>query len=186
MTSDQQAFELRQTREFTATEQRELMALWRELLWPQGAGAWYNTSYYLFYGFAGFLVLSIWMSVDRLAHFTPKLAGQLAIAAVGFAAALAALQWVSIRLQQRLYWQHLSPDDQYLIAERGVRRITAESDSIRRWQGIERLVCTERYVALICGGSPLLLAKAAFADQDIEGFCAELQRRWTESRVPSA
>lgn len=174
---------VRQTRDFTRAEQRDLLQLWQNALWPDGAGTWHNASYYLFYGFAAFLALSAWMAISRLWSTEPELAAQLAIAAVGFALGFALLQWVSNRLRRNLYWQSQAPDDSYQITADGLRRITARSDGLLRWRGIDRLIVTERYVAAMSGGSAVLLAKAALSGEDIEGFCTELKRRWSAART---
>jgi hypothetical protein len=182
MSTEEAAFELHLTRDFTAAEQRDLLNLWRRLLWPDGAGRWFASAWYLCYGFAGFLVLSLWMSVDQLASVAPRLAVQLTIAAIGFAMTFALLQWISVRLHRNTYWQAMSVGDRFVIELGGIRGIGQHSDGLCRWSSIEHLVCTDRYIAFNCKGRGLLLAKAAFADQDVEGFCAELQRRWNAAR----
>lgn len=175
--------ELRQTREPTATEQRDLLDLWGKAVWPKGAGTWFATSYYLYYAFGAFFALSVWMSVSQLAPLAPERAGQLSIAAIGFAGSLALFHWISARLQRKLYWRRRSDGDRYVVETKGFRRIGDSSDLFILWRGVDGVICTDRYVAVLCGGAALLLAKAAFAGQDVDGFCGELQRRWNGSRA---
>ena len=175
--------ELRQSRDFTRAEQRDLLRLWGNALWPDGAGFLYNAPHYLFYGFAAFLALSAWMVIARLWPTEPQLAAQLAIAAIGFALGFVLLQWVSNRAWRNLYWQNQAPDDRYQITADGLRRVSARSDGLLRWRGIDRLIVMEHYVVVISGGSAVLLAKAALAGKDVEGFCAEIERRWHAARA---
>lgn len=186
MSTEAPAFELHQTRAFNRTERNDLMQIWRKTMWPNGGGTLYNMSYYLWYGFGSFLVVSIWMAVDRLLPFEPELSLQLAIAAIGFALAVALSRWISTRMQHDVYWDGMTVDDRYVIDQSGVRRVGGSGETAYGWRGIQRLVNVDPYVVLLCGGQEMLLAKAAFADQDVDGFCRELERRWHEARAQSA
>jgi hypothetical protein len=180
------AIELHQTRDFTKTERHDLIELWRKLLWEDRVGTGYNVLGYAWYGFGGFLALSAWMSISRLWSLAPMLAAQLAFALVGFAISVALVQWMYRRFERDGYWRHPSVGDRFVIAADGFRQIRPNAAFAYDWRGIERLICNDRYVACICSDRAVLFAKAAFADQDVDGFCAELERRWHEGRRQAA
>lgn len=90
--------ELRHTRDFSPREKRDLTRLWRKLIWRDGVSRWYTAFAYTEYGFAGLLALSVVMAVNRLAEIAPSLSGRLVVAALGYAAAVAATRWFGARL----------------------------------------------------------------------------------------
>lgn len=186
MSTEGSALELRQTRDFTRNERHDLIELWRELLWDDRVGNGYKVLGWAWYGFGGFLALSLWMSVDRLWPIAPTLAAQLAFAAIDFAISVALLQWMYRRFERDGYWPQPSVGDRFVIATEGFRQIRPNAAFSYDWRGIERLVCNDRYVACACGGRAVLFAKAAFAEQDVDGFCAELVRRWNATHGGTA
>ncbi len=178
--------ELRQTREFATHERGDLIELWRELLWAGKASSWYRVVGAGWYGFAAFLALSVWMSIRRLWPDAPALSGQLAVAAIGFALSVALFQWMYKRFERAGYWRQPTTGDRYLITVDGFRQTRMGATLTFDWRSIEKLTCTDRYVGIICGDRSILFAKAAFADQDVEAFCSELQRRWHAARGRAA
>ena len=182
MSDERTALELHQTREFTAREQRALLDLWRKVQWPDGAGRWHTIALYLYYAFAGFLVFSVLQAAYELSSSAPERALQLTIATVGCAVALAASQLITTRVWRRAYWQAASANNRFVIQADGLRSVGADSEALFRWRGIVQPIRTDRFIAIGSSGRWLLLAKAAFENQDVERFCAELDRRWHAAR----
>lgn len=186
MSTETSALELRQTREFSASEQRDLLDLWRKLEWPDGGGRWFNTIWYSHYTFAGFLAISIVQIVYELSWMGSSLSLQLALAAIGFAVTFVLLQWVTARVWQKMYWRAASSQTRFVIEADGLRGIGANGDALLRWHGIGQPVHTDRFIAVGGKGRWVLLAKAAFTGQDVDGFCAELARRWHAAKAQAA
>lgn len=172
-------FTLRQTRAFTARECRVLYSLWRRLRWPQGAGFAYTAATYLFYGFAGFLAFSILLAASRLADSWPSLAARLIVAALGFIACYVVVAWRQSRFSREYYFQSYKPGNPIRLDADGLH-LGGDLWSVRfLWPAITAIHSTKSWlVVLMATNSAVLLAKDAFADQDVEAFCAELTHRW--------
>jgi hypothetical protein len=177
--------ELRQTREFTALEKRDLTRLWGKVVWREGegAGALYTTVAYLWYGFGAFLALSVVMAVRELAGIAPDLSIQLALAGGGFAIATVTAQWNDRRLQHSKLWTEPRTGDRYALTADGLRANTVRGALACGWTNIETIINDrDRVVALLPGHGGLFMVKAAFDGQDVEGFGAQLVHRWQENR----
>lgn len=180
------AFELRQTRAFTARECRVLLSLWRKLRWPQGAGFAYSAAMYLCYGFAGFLALSIPLAANRLAESWPNIAAQLMVGALGLLASYAFLYRRQAKFTKAFYFERYRAGNQVRLAADGLRLDTGLSSVRHGWPAITVIHSTKSWlVVLMANNSALLLAKDAFVGQDVEGFSAELERRWRDGRALS-
>jgi hypothetical protein len=181
------ALDIVQTRELTARDRRDLGHLWQKLAWRDGGGFLYTASFYLWYGFAAFLAVSILMAVRELNEFAPDLALQLVLAAAGFALFLTATHWLGDRLGWEKYWSGLAAGDQYSLAADGIRATTQRGQYWCGWNNVETVVNDDRrLVAVLSGNGGLFLVKSAFENQDIECFSAELVRRWREARTAPA
>jgi hypothetical protein len=177
-------FELRQTRELTAREQWEVTHLHRRVVWRKGAGWLYGTLTYLWYGFGAFLALSILMAAKRLAATAPILAGQLAVAAVGYAVFMVAERWWTKRLYRAKYWTERQTGDLYAVTADGIRATSRCGTFSCSWDSIEAVINNDRHVlAMLPRIRSLFIVKAAFESQDVESFGTELVRRWQGRRV---
>jgi hypothetical protein len=78
------ALEIVQTRDITVADRRDLTRLWEKLAERKGAGRLYTAVFYLWYAFAAFLTVSIFMAARVLNAVAPNLALQLVVAALGF------------------------------------------------------------------------------------------------------
>ena len=176
---DSARLELRQTRAFTTRECRVLYSLWRRLRWPQGASRAYSAATYAWYGFAGFLVFSILRAASRLADTRPDVAAQLMVALLGFVASYALLYWRQAKFTEAYCFETYRPGNRVRLAEDGLRRDIGPSSIRHGWTAITTVHSSESWlVVLMANNGALLLAKAAFAGQDVEAFCAELMHRW--------
>ncbi|HEV8392390.1 MAG TPA: hypothetical protein VGQ35_21225 [Dongiaceae bacterium] len=183
MTVASPLLELRQTREFTQREKRDLTRLWGKLAWRKGAGRLYDFTVCMWYGFAAFLALTILMAVKKLAIDEPDLSAQLAFAAIGFAVFLFGTDWLSRRLHRSMFWVERRTGDRYVMAADGLHSNTFRGTFSCGWNRVEAVHNDERHlIALLPGSSGLFLVKAAFESQDIESFGAELVRRWQAHR----
>jgi hypothetical protein len=181
------SFELRQTRELCAREQRDVTYLYRKVIWRNGAGSLYTTLIYLSYGFGAFLALSILMTAKRLAATAPILAGQLVVAALGYAVFMIAERWWTNRLYRARYWTERRTGDLYAVMADGIRATSRRGTFSCGWDSIETVIDNDRHVlALLPGIRSLFIVKAAFEGQDVDGFGAELVRRWQENRAAAA
>lgn len=179
--------ELRQTRELTAHEKRDLSILWMKLVWRSGMGALYSLCYCLWFGFGAFLALSIFMAARKLWPTEPTLAGQLAISALGFAVCMFATRWLNERLYHSKRWTERRSGDHYVLSTDGVRASTARGELSCDWSHIETIINNDRQlIAVLHGYVGLFVVKAAFEGQDADRFGTELVRRWQEHRAKSS
>jgi hypothetical protein len=181
--------ELHQTREFSAQEKHKLTRLWQALLWREGFSRWYKASYWLQYGFAALLALSIGMAVSRLSGIAPTLSGRLAVAAIGYAATVMTTKWMSDRLSRQKYWESRRAGDRFALTADGIRATSLRGRFECDWGVIETVINNRQHlVAKLPGNSGLLIVKAACEGQDVESFGTELVRRWQDKRntVPEA
>lgn len=177
------ARELRQTRDYTAREKRMLLARWRPLCWPGGAGRGYAVAYYLFHGFAAFFLLSLAMAIRGLGGTQDSLALQIAFSAAACAASGIAFIWLGRQLQAELFWRNARAGDVYALGTEGIGVAHGDGIYLCGWTTSETVVDSEEtMIVALKRGRALLLAKAAFGDQDVAGFCAELKRRWAQHR----
>ena len=178
--------ELRQTREFTAREKDGITHLWDRIIWPRKMGPLYTVVSYLWYGFGGFLAISVPMAVSRLSEVDPNLSIQLALAAIGFAVAVALAQWVHSRQHHARLWAEPRTGDRYAVTADGLRINSARSILSCGWSNIETIINDQdRVVALLPGYGGIFIVKAAFDGQDADGFGAQLVRLWQEHREKS-
>ncbi len=177
------AQEIVQTRELTARERHDLTRAWVKACWGSDDGWFVHLVSYLWYGFAGFLSLSIVMAVNRLAEFAPTLSAQLALAAIGFAVALTLGHWLTNRQYRAKLWSVQKGGDRYAIQPDGMRANTARGAFSCGWGNIESIVNDERHlIALLPGYGGLFMVKAAFDGQDVNAFAAKLQHLWEAAR----
>lgn len=180
------ALEIVQTREISVADRRDLSHLWQKLISRQGVGRLYTVSFYLCYAFAAFLTVSILMTVRMLNDVAPTLALQLAIASLGFAIFLIATQWISTRLAWDRYWAVLRTGNRYTLESEGLRWSTGRGMYSCRLDKIETIINDEqRLIALLPHDGGVVVIKTAFEGQDVEGFGAELVRRWQAQRGPA-
>ncbi|WP_162917264.1 hypothetical protein [Dongia deserti] len=177
------ALDIVQTRAFTAQEKREVGHLWEKVIWRGGAGRLHAISFYLWYAFAAFMIVSVLMAVKALDVVKPDLALQLAVAAAGFAFALGFNRWVTTRLHLEKHWSIFDAGDRYALQADGIQKITRRGRFSCNWENIETIINDGRtLVAVLPGNAGLVMIKAAFEGQDVESFGAELVRRWQASR----
>lgn len=175
--------ELRQTRDATTRETERASDRCNRLMWPDGGGFAFKASRYLRYGFVGFLALSILMAVNRLATSNSQLAGQLAFAAIGCAAALALYQWQVRRIQASVVQKAPQTSIRYVAKADGLHWSDQGIQGFIAWDAIDKLANDSHdLVAVVRTGHQFSLIKGAFDGQDVEGFCTEFVRRWQESR----
>lgn len=181
------SFELRQSRELSAREQWDVTHLYRKVIWRNGAGSLYTTLIYLSYGFGAFLALSILMTAKRLAATAPVLAGQLVVAALGYAVFMVAERWWTTRLYRAKYWTERRTGDLYAITADGIRTTSRRGTFSCGWDSIEAAINNDRHVlAMLPGIRGLFVVKAAFKGQDVDGFGTELVRLWQDHRATAA
>jgi hypothetical protein len=183
---ERDALEIVQTRALSAQEKRELGHLWDKVIWRDGVGPVSTISFYLWYGFAAFLTVSVLMAIKTLNVHEPNLGLQLAIAALGFALALAFTNWFGRRLHYDKIWSAFDVGDRYTLAADGLEMTTRRGLSRCHWSNIETVINDDRrLMAVLAGNGGLFVLKAAFESQDVERFGAELVRRWQASRGTS-
>jgi hypothetical protein len=74
--------------------------------------------------------------------------------------------------------------NRYAVGDDGVTTTIRDVISFYPWHSLRDLRATGEYVLIfIANMHAVVLVKAAFESQDIEGFCAELQRRWQASKA---
>src|SRR5262245_36609435 len=91
------ALEIVQTHDVGARDKRDLAHHWGKVVWREGVGPLYTTAYYLWYGFAAFLIVSILVASRELNDVAPSLALQLLAAGLGFGLSQIAVQWLGWR-----------------------------------------------------------------------------------------
>jgi hypothetical protein len=178
--------ELRHTRDFSPREKRDLTRVWQKLIWRDGVSRWYTMVTYLEYGFAGLLAVSVVMAVGQLADIAPSLSGRLAVAAVGYASAVAAARWVGARVYREKYWEGRGAGDYFAVTSDGFQAGSMRGRFECRWSQIETVIDGERHVIIkLPGNGALIIVKEACEGQDARAFSAELVRRWQHHRAPS-
>ena len=180
------ALEIIQMRDIAVGDRRDLTRLWEKVDGRKESNRLYTAFFYLWYAFAAFLTVSIWMAARRLNAVDPDLALQLVIAALGFAVFLVATYWVGRREAWGRYWTSLQPGDRYALVADSVHWSTGRGVLSYRLDQVETVINDDRrLVALLPHGGGMFLVKSAFESRDVESFSAEFVRRWQAHRPPA-
>lgn len=189
MTSGQRqgpALEIVQMRDIAVADRRDLTRLWEKLAGRKDSSRLYTAFFYLWYAFAAFLTVSIWMAARRLNIIAPDLALQLVVAALGFAIFLVGTYWVGKREAWSQYWTSLQVGDRYALVADSLHWSTARGVHSCRLDKMETVINDDRrLVALLPHGGGVFVVKSAFESRDVESFSAEFVRRWQVHRPPA-
>jgi hypothetical protein len=178
------ALEIVQTRDITVADRRDLTRLWEKLAERKGAGRLYTAFFYLWYAFAAFLTVSIFMAARVLNAVAPDLALQLVVAALGFIIFLVGTYWLGKRAVWRRYWAALQPGNRYALVADSLHWSTTRGVASCRLDKVETVINDERrLVALLPHDGGVFVVKAAFERHDVESFSAEFVRRWQALRA---
>jgi len=179
-----EALEIYQTREFTPAETDRVIASWQRLAQRgERQSTYQNVLAYLWYGFAGFLVLSIAQAFSRLLDMAPALAWQLAFSGVVFLA----VAILTHRQASRLTWQPVRDatraGNRYVLRPDGFEVAGRDVSHTFQWTAIQDAFHQGDLAMLLDDNRHgIVVIKDAFEGQDADGFCAELIRRWQASR----
>lgn len=180
------ALEIVQMRDIAVADRRDLTRLWEKVDGRKKSSRLYTAFFYLWYAFAAFLTVSIWMAARTLNAVDPDLALQLVIAALGFAIFLIGTYWVGKREAWSRYWAFLQPGDRYALVTDSVHWSTERGVLSYRLDKVETVINDDRcLVALLPHRGGMFLVKSAFESRDVESFSAELVRRWQAQRAPA-
>ena len=180
------ALEIVQMRDIAIADRRDLTRLWEKLAGRKDSGRLYTALFYLWYAFAAFLTVSIWMAARTLNSVEPDLALQLVVAALGFAIFLVGTYWVGKREVQSQYWTSLQVGDRYALVADSLHWSTARGVHSCRLDKMETVVNDgRRLVAVLPHGGGVFVVKSAFESRDVESFSAEFVRRWQAHRPPA-
>ena len=181
------ALEITQTRNLTSTELRTAERDWSRLVWESiGDDGWYRFTAYLAYGFIGFLVLTMAMSVFAIDQEHFYLPAQLAVALVGTVVCWVAAERRTRVMQQRLFRNRYREGDRYVLGERGIEIVSPMARYELLWGGIAKAANDGQRLVLLVGNSGVLfLFHTAFSGQDAKTFCSELVSRWQAHRDSS-
>ena len=182
-----QTLELRQSRDLTEAECGGAAWQWGALLREKaGKDRLYGVAVTALYGCLAFLLMSLVAAVNVLDTIQPRLALQLSLAAIGSAGCVLMVQWRTRRAQAR-YLDQFRAGDRYFMTGDGLQREVPGGFGLIGWSSIAGILSSqERLTILTDRGGALILTKAAFADQDVETFGAELRRRWSAARAVTA
>lgn len=182
-----QTLELRQSRDLTEAECGGAAWQWGALLREKaGKDRLYGVAVTALYGCLAFLLMSLVAAVNVLDTIQPRLALQLSLAAIGSAGCVLMVQWRTRRAQAR-YLDQFRAGDRYFMTGDGLQREVPGGFGLIGWSSIAGILSSqERLTILTDRGGALILTKAAFADQDVETFGAELRRRWCAARAVAA
>jgi len=180
------ALEIVQTRDIAVADRRDLARLWEKVAGRKKSSRLYTAFFYLWYAFAAFLTVSIWMAARRLNTVDPDLALQLVVAALGFAIFLVGTYWVRKREAWSRYWTALQVGDRYALVADSLHWSTARGVHSWRLDKIETVINDDRRLAvLLPHGGGVFVVKSAFESRDVESFSAEIVRRWQAHRAPT-
>ncbi|HKP23500.1 MAG TPA: hypothetical protein VJV39_06515 [Dongiaceae bacterium] len=180
------ALEIIQMRDIAVGDRRDLTRLWEKLARRKSFSRLYTAFFYLWYAFAAFLTVSIWMAARRLNTVDPDLALQLVVAALGFAISLVGAHWVGRREAWSRYWTALQVGDRYALVADSLHWSTARGVHSWRLDKMDTVINDDRrLVALLPHGGGVFVVKSAFESRDVESFAAELIRRWQALRALS-
>jgi hypothetical protein len=178
------ALEIVQTRDITVADRRDLTRLWEKLAERKGAGRLYTAVFYLWYAFAAFLTVSIFMAARVLNAVAPDLALQLVVAALGFIIFLVGTYWLGKRAVWSRYWAALQPGNRYALVADSLHWSTTRGVASCRLDKVETVINDERrLIALLPHDGGVFVVKAAFERHDVESFSAEFVRRWQALRA---
>jgi hypothetical protein len=179
MPAESSVLELRQTRDFTPEEIAALNTHLNALLWSAPIRWRFKLLRYLYFGLLWIFAAACGLSIEKIDDVAPY------IALTMFWAGLGAVACASIRRQMsRHYHQKFNErpafanGDRYRLDEVEMHHLRPGISFICPLLGVKRIVNDGRYlVALLPDNHSLQLVKAAFADQDVDTFIAELERR---------
>jgi hypothetical protein len=177
------ALEIVQMRDIAIEDQRGLTRLWEKLAERKGSGRLYTAFFYLWYGFAAFLTVSVLMAARALNSVDPDLALQLVVAALGFAIFLVGIYWLAKREAWERYRTSLQAGNRYALVADSLHCSSARGVFSCRLDKIETVINDDRrLVALLPHDGGVFVVKSAFERQDVESFSVEFVRRWQECR----
>ncbi|HNB26515.1 MAG TPA: YcxB family protein [Alphaproteobacteria bacterium] len=170
---------LRQTRAISAAEREAMQDRCRELALSQADCRFCRHVTRLFeYGLWLLLMVTLG-AVDRLRASDPALAVLLALAGFGLPLLVVAGRWRGRQLQRQFEARDAAAGDSYTLDAAGLQRQQGNVTFRFPWAAIEAMAQdTDYLVAHVAPNYSLQLAKAAFAGQGVEAFCAELMHRW--------
>ncbi len=174
------ALELHQTRDFTREEQAALNKRFEALMWPAAVRWRFRVLRYVYVGLLWIFAAACAIAIKRIDEVAPYAALTM------FWSGLGAMTCVVLRRQMARHHRQQYParpdfaaGDRHRLDETGLHHVRPGISFFCPLPGIKQMVDDGPYlVALLADNYGLLLAKAAFADQDVEGFCVELKRRW--------
>jgi hypothetical protein len=94
--------------------------------------------------------------------------------------------WYYYRTCASIYQDCHKADRRFRIEERGIVAISSGIVSSIPWSAISDIITDKNSLMIYLSPiNAISLPKAAFENQDVEGFCLELQRRWQAHRAPT-
>ena len=183
MPVDDKARELRQTRDYLPEEEAALNARLQALMWPAPVRRRFKLMLYLNHILIWTFALAFGLSVRPIGVAVPHAAVVMVWAGLGAVTCFVIRRQMSRRFRKEHCVPSFTAGDLYRLEESGLHHHRAELSFACPLQGIRHVANERDYlVALLPYNHSLLLAKAAFADQDADVFCAELERRWHAAR----
>lgn len=176
--------ELRQVRDLTQAECGAALYHWNFLLRTKvGADKLYGMAVTALYGFLAFLLIALYSAVNALEAVNADLALQLSAAAIGCAICVALVQWRSRKAQAK-YLDQFRAGDRYRMNADGLLREVSGGFGQIGWRNIAGIILDRQQLTILTHrAGAIILTKAAFGGQDVEGFATELHRRWTAART---
>ena len=176
--------ELRQVRDLTQAECGAALYHWNFLLRTKvGADKLYGMAVTALYGFLAFLLIALYSAVNALEAVNADLALQLSAAAIGCAICVALVQWRSRKAQAK-YLDQFRAGDRYRMNADGLLREVSGGFGQIGWRNIAGIILDRQQLTILTDrAGAIILTKAAFGGQDVEGFATELHRRWTAART---
>lgn len=177
------AFEVVQTRELTRAEARKIdSAAWR----VSSPYRYYASEAAFWVSSAGILltVVAFILFLNRAAPLgvSYPLWGVLGFVVGGLSFLLSLI--IAEPLTADVRRQRFRSGTRYTIRSNGLVVIVNDIRTFYPWRSLQRLCLVGPYfLAYLSGLDAIILVRAAFEHQDIDGFCAELQRRWQDHRT---
>lgn len=170
---------LRQTRAVSAAEGQAMQDRWRELAFSKAHCRFCAHINRVFeYGLWLLLIVTLG-TIDRLRGSDPVFAALFALAGLGLPLLVFAGRWRGRQLQRQFEARDAAAGDSYTLDAAGLQRQHGNVTFRFPWAAIEAMAQDADYlVAHVAPNYSLQLAKAAFAGQDVDAFCAELMHRW--------
>ncbi len=174
---------IRQTRALTDEEHDALHHSWRALVLPEADCRFCDWIRRAFDAGLWLLLIVTLGIIDRLRAIDPALT--LVVAVIGFGLPL--LMFLGRRRGKRMEraWRarNICADAVYTLGVDGISRRHGGVNFSCGWRDIKTLGQDSNHlVAHINPVYALQIAKATFAGQDAESFCAELERRWQAAK----